>query len=279
MNLKYKIKNLYSTFSKSELIIADFILKNTAKASEMTITELSIELGLAESTIFKFTKHLGYNGFRSFRNDLLAEVYDSKISVRNDINIDDGYLNIAKKVFDTTAKSLSDTFDVLNDGDLEKASKFINNCDKLYLFGIGGSSIVCFDAYHKFMRTTIDVRYIEDYHLQLMESALIEENDCAIVVSHSGITKEMITISEEVKNNSGKIILLTSYPGSYLENFSDVTLISMSDETKYRSESLSSRIAQLTIIDTLYTMAVINQEKKSNEILSKIRKVINKTKE
>lgn len=129
------------------------------------------------------------------------------------------------------------------------------------------------------MRTTIDVRYIEDYHLQLMESALIEENDCAIVVSHSGITKEMITISEEIKNNSGKIILLTSYPGSYLENFSDVTLISMSDETKYRSESLSSRIAQLTIIDTLYTMAVINQEKKSNEILSKIRKVINKTKE
>ena len=76
-----------------------------------------------------------------------------------------------------------------------------------------------------------------------------------------------------------KIILITGYQLCELSNYSDAILSTIADETKYRSESLSSRIAQLAIIDSLYTIIMLNDEEKSKSSLHKIREAINETKE
>jgi DNA-binding MurR/RpiR family transcriptional regulator len=51
----------------------------------------------------------------------------------------------------------------------------------------------------------------------------------------------------------------------------------MADETAYRSESLASRIAQLALIDSLYTIVMFSNEERSRESLSEIREAISAT--
>ena len=65
---------------------------------------------------------------------------------------------------------------------------------------------------------------------------------------------------------------------SHLSEFADVTFVSTSEETGYRSESLSSRYPQLAIIDSLYTTLMFRNPNAS-ESLSRIRTIISTTKE
>lgn len=276
--IKIKIKTNQRNFTKKEKIIADYVLSNPKEASKMTINEIASELGFADSTIFQFTRKLGYKSFRDFRNDLLFEEYDPEISVHENIKADDSCLDIALKVFESSIKSLNDTKSLLNDKSLKKAGNILLNSNSVSFFGVGGSNVVCFDAYHKFLRSPLHVQYSMDYHIQLMQASLLNENDCAILVTHTGLTKETIKIAEAVKKNKAKTIVITSYPSQELKKLSDIMFISISEETGYRSESLSSRISQLAIIDSLFTIVMFNNEKAANETLYKIRNIINTTK-
>lgn len=277
-SVKLKIKTNYQNFTKKEKIISDFIESNPKEASKMTISEMASKLGFADSTIFHFTKKLGYDSFRDFRNDLLFEEYDPSISVHENINPNDNCFDIAQKVFDSSIKSLNNTKILLKNADLQKSASILLKSNSLSFFGVGGSNVVSFDAYHKFLRSPLHVQYAMDYHIQLMQAALLTEKDCAIVITHTGLTKETIKILETLNKVEAKIIVITSYYSKDIKKYSDVTLISVSEETGFRSESLSSRIAQLAIIDSLFTIVMFANEQKSNESLYKVRNIINTTK-
>lgn len=273
-----QIKSMYRDFSKKESLIADFILKNPKNVSRMTISEIASEVGLAGSTVFQFTRKLGYKGFRDFRNDLLTEEFDPSISVHENVSPDDDSLSIARKVFSSSTQSLQDTLALLDKRDLDRACDVIVNAETLTFYGIGGSNIVAFDAYHKFLRSPIRCQYATDLHVQIMQASLMTERDCAIIITHTGLTKDTIKLAHMVKQTGAKIVLITSYPSSDLAKLADVTLVSVSEETGYRSESLASRIAQLAIIDTLFTMAMFKADNVAGT-LHRIREAINSTKQ
>ena len=117
-----------------------------------------------------------------------------------------------------------------------------------------------------------------DSHMQLMHASLTQPEDCAFVVTHTGVTKEMLAIARMVKSAGGKVIVITSYPNAKISEYADVTFVSTSEETGYRSESLSSRYPQLAIIDSLYTTLMFRNPNAS-ESLSRIRTIISTTKE
>lgn len=98
------------------------------------------------------------------------------------------------------------------------------------------------------------------------------------LLSLTGLTHESIKIAQTLKKANAKIIIITSYNLSPLTKYSDILLISSSEETGFRSESLSSRIAQLAIIDCLFTIVMFDNEQKSRESLYKIREIISSTK-
>lgn len=273
-----KIKTNSRNFTKKESAIADYVLSNTKQVSKMTISEIAKELGFADSTIFQFTRKLGYKSFRDFRNDLLFEEYDPEISIHENIKPSDTPLVMAQKVFESSSKSLNDTYSIINEKDLTKAATLLLNSKLVSFFGLGGSNVVAYDAYHKFLRSPLKVQYSEDYHIQLMQASLLSKNDTALLITHTGLTKEILKIGNIARSNGANVITITSYVSNEIAKLSDVIFTSVSEETGYRSESLSSRIAQLAIIDSLFTIVMFNDEKKSTKSLYKIRHVINTTK-
>ena len=250
-----QIKSMYNDFSPKEQAIADYILENPSKVSHSSISDLAAELGIADSTFFQFTKKLGFNGFKDFKMALLKQENDlTAITIHENVQKDDSELVMAQKVFDSNMSTLVDTKKLLKEQDLKRAVKMISDSRRLYFFGVGGSEIVATDAYHKFLRSPIPVGHSTDYHLQLMEASLLTEEDCALFISHSGKSKETIHIAEAAKKNGAKVIVMTSQAHSPLAKLGDVVFISISEEIEFRSEALASRIAQLSIIDSLYVI-------------------------
>ena len=55
-----RIKRGYTVYSKSEKIIADYVLQHIRDVADMTLSRLSKETGLSEPSIMRFVKQLGF---------------------------------------------------------------------------------------------------------------------------------------------------------------------------------------------------------------------------
>jgi len=275
LSVELKIKSLYNGLSSKEQNIADYILENPIFVAHNSMSDLSAKLNVAISTLFQFAKKLGYSGFKEFKMAILIEENNfSTTLIYENIEIDDNELTIAQKVFDSNIKTLTSTKNILQLEDLKKAAEIISNSKLLYFFGVGGSGILAEDAYHKFLRSLTNVRHSTDYHIQLMEASLLTPQDCAICISHTGKSKETIKIAEIVKKTGAKVIVITSHASSPLAKIGDVVFISISEEIEFYSEALSSRISQLSILDSLYVILSFMNKEKSKEALSKVRHTI-----
>lgn len=210
---------------------------------------------------------------------LIQENDFSAIAIHENIEKNDTELIMAQKVFESNISTLHDTKKLLQQDDLKKAASVINHSERLYFFGVGGSEIVATDAYHKFLRSPIAVFHSSDYHIQLMEAALLTKKDCAILISHTGRSKETIHIAETIKKVGATIIVITSQSSSPLAKLGDIVFLSISEETEFRSEALASRISQLSILDSLYVILMFYNEKESRRSISKVRKTIAEIKE
>ncbi|NLM66127.1 MAG: MurR/RpiR family transcriptional regulator [Enterococcus sp.] len=279
-SIRLIIKTMYKNLSQKEQVIADYILENPKKVSHSSISDIASELEVADSTIFQFTKKIGYNGFKDFKMAMLMQENDlSAISFHENIQKDDTELTMAQKVFDSNISSLTDTRKLLQEEKLIEAVDLIDASNRLFLFGVGGSEIVATDTYHKFLRSPIPVYHSSDYHLQLMEASLLTPDDCAIFISHTGRSKETIMIAETAKKIGAKTIVITSQISSPLAKLGDVTFISVSEETEFRSEALASRISQLSIMDSLFVILMFRNQDQAQESISKVRKVIARIKD
>lgn len=272
------IKSLYRDLSDKEKKIADFILSHPEEVVHSTISNLSDKLNVADATFFRFCKRLGFKGFQDFKVALASERLDPSLAIHENISKSDSELAMAQKVFESNIQSLNITKRLLKEEELTKAASLLSHSKSISFFGIGGSSIIAMDAYHKFLRTPLTCEHAQDSHLQMMQASRLTEKDCAIIISHSGITKDAMQIARIATEKKAKIIVITSYSLSPLAKMADVVLLSTAEETDYRSEALTSRITQLSLIDALFVITMFKKGGSATLSLEQMRSVISQTK-
>lgn len=273
-----KIRSYYPRFSEKEKQIADYILKNPEKIVHGTINEVAEDLGVADATVFRFCKHMGFKGYQAMKIALASETLLPSKEIHEEITEEDNEREITEKVFKSNIQTLQNTLQLLDQVSIQKAVELFSAADRVHFFGTGGSSVIALDAFHKFIRTGIKASAFTDSHFQLMAASQLTPNDLAVVISHSGTNSDTINILNVALENGAKTIGITSFPKSPISQKANVVLLTSSEETKYRSEALASRIAQLSIIDVLYVNIMIKSKEFSQESLKKARKAILKTK-
>jgi DNA-binding MurR/RpiR family transcriptional regulator len=139
------------------------------------------------------------------------------------------------------------------------------------IFGTGGSMNVAQDALHKFMKVGLLVHVYEDIDLQLMAASLMREGDVALAISHSGGNLRTLRCLELAKEGGAFAIALTGLGKNPIAKAADVTVHIASEKTVYQSESVSTRIAQLAVIDTLAAMVAFDDYERSNEAMTSTR--------
>lgn len=277
-----KLRGKYDSLSATEKKIAQLALNSPSTVSEMTIRQLASAAGTSTASISRFVKRLGYVNYREFTMELAQVVAaDAQEGPRlfKELGEGDSLGTIANKVFHASASSLQATNDALSEDDVARAVIKLMNAKNVSFFGLGGSSIAALDGYHKFVRTSLNVSYHPDYDIQLMQAAKMDIHDCAVVISHSGKNQEIINLVKELKENRVPIIGITSYSGSPLAKAATVTLLSLTDEIKYRSEGMYSLISQLAILDSLFMMTVLRSSSRTQPVLMHVRDVIERTRE
>lgn len=68
----HRIQTMYSEFSAKERKIADYILENPQRLVHSTINQVADQLLVADATVFRFCKRIGFSGFQALKIALAA---------------------------------------------------------------------------------------------------------------------------------------------------------------------------------------------------------------
>lgn len=274
MNGTARIRGAYSTLSKKEQRIADYILKQPEQIIHHTINQVADDLDVAESTVFRFCQRVGFKGYQALKIALASDVVAPLQDIHEDIIETDTALEIAEKIFSTNGKTIESTRQILEGASLDKTVELFLGARRIEFFGSGGSAVVALDAYHKFVRSGLQVSAMLESHMQLMSASQLTAEDVAVVISHSGASKETLDIAKLLKEKGVPMIAITNYAKSPLSKIADVSLYTVSQETAFRSEALASRIAELSLIDALFTAVMMRRGEAARASLQQMREAI-----
>ncbi|EIT83836.1 RpiR transcriptional regulator [Fictibacillus macauensis ZFHKF-1] len=277
-NCLTQIRSSYGQFSEKEKKIADYMLEHPQDIIHSSITEVADRLQVADATVFRFCKRLGYKGFQAFKIALASDVVEPLQDIHETIAQDDSSIQIAQKVFQSNISTLEDTRHVLDEKNFQLVVEALLAARRIEFFGNGGSGIVAMDAHHKFIRTGKPSIAYTDTHFQLMSASQLTADDVAVFISHSGTNKDLLQVMNVAKEAGCVTISLTDYAKSALSERADLSLHTVSIETEFRSESLSSRIAQLSVIDALYVNVMMKRHEQSKASLQRMRSAISEKK-
>lgn len=267
VNIQSKLKLL----TGSEKKVANYVLENYMEVLDYTVTELSEKADVSDATVVRFCRSVGYKGYQDLKINLAQDAIVPYKHLNTSLEEKDTPAQIATKVIRSEIETLEETISILDMGELEKAAKAILQARRVVFFGSGGSAMVASDAMHKFLKIGIQCIIQMDVDVQAMESALLEKGDVAIGISHSGTNRNVIECLKNAKANGATTIGLTTYGKSPIQRQCDYILMTSTKETVFKSESVTARIAQLSVIDSLVAILSFMDYDKSYEAIQKTR--------
>jgi len=273
------IRSYYPNLSHTDRKIADYIIQDPVKTAAQSISDLAAAVGVSTATVSRFVKRISFNSFRDFSRELTAAEPQERTNAETfqDVEKQTTFKGIADSTFSSIRSSLDQTSQVMTEADLAKAVNLLTTAHTIGFYGLGGSAVAALDGYHKFVRTGIFCAQNSDYDMQLMQAAQMTAKDVAVVISHTGRNQQTLQLLATLVAQKVPVIALTSFGNSPLAQGSTVAFISVAEEVNYRSEGLTSLIAQMSIIDSLFLMTAVHGNVKMAASLGRVRQTISRT--
>jgi len=246
-----RIKSATESLKPAEKAVADFVLANPEQVMHMSVSEAARDMGVGESTVIRFCRSLGYKGYQEFKLRLAQDLVEPVEFIHENIAFSDTTADLAQKVFQTNIQAVADTMKALDPQMVEVAAKNLADAGRVDIYGVGYSSFTALDAKLKFVRLGIIADAYGDAHLQVMAAASLRKGDVAIGISHSGSTRDVVDALSAARKSGASTIAITNFSPSPITRASDVVLLTASPESPLGGEVLTSRIAQLCVLDVL----------------------------
>jgi DNA-binding MurR/RpiR family transcriptional regulator len=90
--------------------------------------------------------------------------------------------------------------------------------------------------------------------MAVSSAALRDSGDVAVGLSHTGTTVDTIDALREARSHGATTVAVTNFPWSPITEVADLVLLTAARETAFRSGAMTSRIAQLTVVDCIFVL-------------------------
>ena len=266
-----RIRALYNTraFSKSDHLIADYILKNPTCVSSSTASSLAEATGTSPATVVRFCRKLGFSGLSDMKMSMMYNAVDSGNAIM-DLNQGDSTGEIRQKVISFTKVVLDQLNETLKDDALEQAARMIAGARQVIIFGEGGSGTICRAAYDVFLKLAIPCQFVEDSFFQAMTIGMMEPEDVLLIIVNSGRTVNMLQNAQLAKEHDLRTIGIVGPANSPLSKYLDVEIQTSLFDSEYFSDLAAARTCELTTISVLHSIIALTCE---GERLSRGRKI------
>lgn len=260
------INGLFGSLTKSEQKLAQYILNNTQEIATLSIGELSSRSNVAESTVIRFCRKIGFKGYQEFKLNLAQNLATQKAQ-RADLKTSE-YGELVRPYFDYLIAMAP----MLQTDNLAAAVELIGSANHICLLGAGLSGIVAEYLQTELIRLGKLVTFDRDIHLQTINAAVLHDGDLVIAISQSGKTKDIMNGLKVAKQHAVKVLTLTNYLNANLNLQSDVALVA--PNMMGENQSFLPMIGQFILVDQLCAKLAALQPEKSQQLKAMINNAL-----
>jgi DNA-binding MurR/RpiR family transcriptional regulator len=255
------LKENYDQLTESQKIIGKYVLDNYRDVAFMSAIELGNKVGVSDSTIIRFTRTIGFNGFSEFKNNIRQSIknYDPpyKRLSKNISNFNEEN-NLIMQIGKSDLNNLEDFLLNIETKKIEEAVEAIYEARTIFLMGTRSSGLIIdFFAFH-LRRMGFTVIQITKNGLANVEKLTsINQNDLLIASSFPRYSKPTYKGVMLAKKKGAKVLTITDNNLKSISIKSDI-VFSLNIEN---STFFNSYIVPMELINILI-MSVLEKDKK-----------------
>jgi RpiR family carbohydrate utilization transcriptional regulator len=252
------IQNRLPELSPVESRVAQAILEQGDRLIYQSASEVSALAGAALSTVVRTCQALGFKGFQDLKLSLAREGRPvTAEEIQGEVHIGDSPALVLAKLRDGAREAVELGIAHVDPDAFTAAVSAVSRARRVLCLGVGTSAPLAQDAAYRLLWVGIEADGPADPHVQHVRATLLEPEDVALVVSHTGSTRETVAAARAASAAGATVVTVTSFPRSPLTEVADITLVAATRETSYRVEALVSRIAHLVVLDALWVAIAV----------------------
>ena len=251
-----RIGSDYYSLTPAEKRLADFILANQERVVRLSISELARESAVAEATVSRFARHMGYKSFPMLKlavANAMAQARLGDTPLSGQVEQTDDLKTLSQKLYRANTEAMLQTMEVLDLGAVSQVAAVLHGARQVLCMGQGGSMLIAREAAHLFSTVSNKFWAVEDSHMQTMAASTMESTDVLFFFSYSGSTRDLLEITAIAQARGAKVILVTRFPNSPGAELADFVLQCGANESPMQSGSIAARIAQMYLLDVLFS--------------------------
>jgi RpiR family transcriptional regulator, carbohydrate utilization regulator len=255
-----RIRASLTSLAPAEQRVGKLVLNDPRAFAKLPVSELADRAHVSKPTVVRFCRSMGYDGLSDFKLKLAGSVSEGVPFIHRSVDVDDKVSDVLVKVIDNTVAAFLKYRNDASTYAIEKAAQALAETYKqrkrIEFYGVGNSGIVAQDAQHKFFRLGVTSIAYSDGHMQVMSASTLSEGDCAVIISNSGRTRDLMDAADIARKNGATTIVITA-TGSPLASAGHVHLSADHPEGYDRYSPMVSRLLHLLIIDVLATSVAL----------------------
>lgn len=248
--MQRQIEQHADKMSPAERKVAGWVLDHPRQTIEASVADVAAAIGTSEPTIIRFCRRVGLSGFRELKIRLTEDLSRPASYLHRDVTPHDGVGDAVTKVIDRSIQALIDTRTRASSMPFESAVTAMATARQIVFAGLGASAHVAGDACHKYFRLGVPCASATDSPTILQIAAVADPADVFIFVSHTGRWAETVRAATLAREREASVIALTD-PESSLAAEATLTFDCRTPEDTSLYTPMSSRLAQLTVLDAL----------------------------
>ncbi|AEM78721.1 transcriptional regulator, RpiR family [Thermoanaerobacter thermohydrosulfuricus] len=266
-----RIQDNYTKLSKSQKIIAEYIINHYDKAAFMTAAKLGASINVSESTVVRFANTLGYNGYPELQN-ALQELIKNKLTTvqRLEMTEETDEIAILNNVLKADIENIKETINEINKDDFRRVVSDIINATKIYIIGSRSSIVIAeyLGFYLNLIRENVSVvkAGVSDVFEQILR---VSENDLVIGIGFPRYSKRTLDVLKYAKSQNAKIVTITDSLISPLTSVADEILIAKSNMASF----VDSLVAPLSLVNALVVAVGLKEKEKITDTFEKLESI------
>jgi RpiR family carbohydrate utilization transcriptional regulator len=244
----------------AEQRVAKLVLADARSFASLPVSELAVRARVSKPTVVRFCRSVGYDGLADFKLKLAGSVNEGVPFVHRAVDEDDKPADLIVKVIDNAVSALLKYRNNAAGHAFERAidalARAAREGGRIEFYGVGNSGIVAQDAQHKFFRLGVHATAVSDGHVQVMSATMLQPGDCAVVISNSGRSRDLMDATDIARRKGATTLLITASASPLAQTATgnqQILLAADHPEDFDRYSPMVSRLLHLVIIDILTT--------------------------
>lgn len=251
-----RIRQTRDQFSPAEKRVADWLLSHPYRIADMRLAEVADAADVSDPTVVRFCRSVGCNGFSDLKLTLARQLATQTDQVHTDIDRHDDTQTVTRKIISASISELQRVQESLNSQSIADVAHRLVSARRILFAGVGASAMVAHDAHNKFFRLGLPTAPFTDAPTIAQAGATSDPNTVVIGISKTG-ESSAITQGMARAQALGALGVAITTPGSTLARQADVALHVDAAEDTSTFTPMSSRLAQLAVLDVLQVSTAI----------------------